>query len=66
MFESLMYFVNMGLDLFIPLRPVEFALLDETDYEEAIPYRNCEFDVIKNCWVGENTEGRRVELRRNW
>jgi hypothetical protein len=64
--ETIMYFVNMGLDLFIPLNPQEFSVLTPDDYEEAILYKNCEYDFKKNCWVGENTEGRKVELRRNW
>lgn len=64
--ETIIYFVNMGLDLFIPLRPKEFELLTPDDYEEAIPYKNCEFNFLINCWVGEDIEGRKVELRRNW
>lgn len=64
--EALLFFVNMGLNLCIPLTPQELNNLTPDDYEEAVPYRNCEFDFRANCWVGENTEGRKVELRGNW
>lgn len=64
--KALLFFVNMGLNLFIPLTPDEFSCLSPDDYEEAIPYKNCEFDFRINCWTGENTEGRRVRLQRNW